>query len=262
MTKVNKTTLKLLVVFVAVAMSSKPVTVFAALITVQAKGYITTVDNSLQGTFSPNDLILFQYRYDPDWADTNLDATKGDYFDAVSGIAVNVGDYSLDIIGGEIFVRDDRPIGSGPNELFQVSARSNGRAPLDAIFNGSIVNGLIPYFASIELRNDFVGGGLNSDALVVPIPEAFSMPRFELAFASSFTPDVAYGVQRVFGQITSITIVPEPTTLLLAIVGFLLSARKQLLGYVRNLVRYDDTPYAPRIAELIVNVDSMQGQAA
>ncbi|MCH7686653.1 MAG: hypothetical protein IH899_08235 [Planctomycetes bacterium] len=70
-------------------------------------GEITEVPGPLTGAFSVGDPFTVVYFFDPDFADTDPDPRKGEYFGAIKCFAVTVGNFEFESPSGRIEVRDD-----------------------------------------------------------------------------------------------------------------------------------------------------------
>ena len=209
---------------VAVALVFTPVA-SAFPITITALGNVTSIespDSELHSEFSVGEPITLTYTYEsttPD-ADTLHGELRGSYIGAIVSASMTIGDYTVNTGGGWIVINDDFFATNSPDLYFPISERSPFAGSRGVAFNGSDVGSRFPYFLGMELMDED-GTALSSDELpsAAPTLSDFELRRFELAFAEETTAGSAQGVARVFGQVTSIEVVPEPSTALLLGMG-------------------------------------------
>ena len=195
------------IIVLAFAFFAGPVHSAALLVT----GTVTRFDLSETGVgeFAVGQAFSLVYQYAPGAIDVASDGHIGDYRNSISDSSLSIGGYSLSSQGGNINVVDDG-FGSTFDRYSLLIAAWN------ATLLSPSVSGLFPYAIEVQL-DDPTGNALTSDSLPAGPWDAtqFVDRTFILAFASSITPDVAFGVKRVYGHVDSISFIPEPSTLLL-----------------------------------------------
>lgn len=204
--------------------------VSASTLTVVVEGVVTSVDVYLQGDFSIGSSMRLSYVFETQTLDSYVtDETAGLYLGAIQSANFEIGNYGLLITGGgNIFTRD----GKFSQDLYAVEL---GRYPFiydrpTANFLGDTVQDLFPYYAGISL-NDWDEMAFTSDALPMAWPSlsVFEVNEITLGFANQLRSGVAYGVQRVEGVITSISVVPIPAAV------WLFGSALGLLGWMRRM---------------------------
>ncbi len=193
------------------------------------RGSVVSVETELRSEFSVGESFEWTYDYETLAPDTGSFSWTGEYVTAIISTSLVIGDYGLTTAGGEIYVRDDAPVVyGGPLDRYQVSSRktpvNNGVA-----FSGADVGLLFPYWVSVEL-DDLQEAAFDSTALPAtsPLLSDFEERRFQFFFAEEQMTGVAFGVSRVYGEVTSIEVVPEPST------AFLMSLGLVVLGSRRR----------------------------
>ena len=178
---------------------------------VLVNGSITHFDLYEAGTgeFAVGQAFSLAYDFSPAATDFNPDVRRGEYRTAINSASLSIGGYALGSQGGGIVV-DDGPFGALYDRYLLGITDWNGNLV------GPNVAGLFPYAIEVQL-DDPTGNALASDALPAGAPDLalFSDDTFYLAFASSITPEVAFGVKRVYGHVTSVSVIPEPPSIAL-----------------------------------------------
>jgi hypothetical protein len=186
--------------------------------TVRITGTLTNVEFGLASEFQYGQPFIWTYSFDPNAQDFNATSTRGDYRGAISAGSLSIGGYTASTSGGTIVV-DDGTFGSGFDQYTVEIDAWNGSV------SGAMVNGLFPYAIGMQL-SDPTDTALLDDLLATSLPAIAQYPSrgFTFSFAQSIIPSVAFGVQRVYGTVDSITEVreiPEPPTALLILAGLL-----------------------------------------
>lgn len=196
----------------------------AAATVVLVSGTLTRVDAGLASQFQVGQSYSWLYAFDPGALDFNSTPTRGDYRGAISAGRVLIGGYVATSSNGTIVV-DDGLFGSGVDRYGTEINVWNGSV------SGNFVNGLFPYAIGMQL-DDPTDAALADDLLASSLPTIAQYPsrEFTFSFAQSINPAVAYGVQRVYGTIDSISEIPEPPTILLALMGLLAAASVSLVN--------------------------------
>jgi hypothetical protein len=162
--------------------------------------------------------FVWVYTFDQGAHDFNVTATRSDYRGAIQAGSLAIDGYVETSRGGTIVV-DDGLFGSGVDRYTVEIDKWNGSVV------GPLINGRFPYAIGMEL-DDPTDSALTTDLLTGTVPTigAYSKREFVFSFAQSIVPAVAFGVQRVYGTVDSITEVreiPEPPTALLVLAGLL-----------------------------------------
>lgn len=198
-------------------------------VSVRASGELGTVGAPLQSLFAPGDSFTFTYTFDPEAVDFREAALTGDYLYALTAVHVSVGPFEFEIPAGSIVISNGQAAGDYDAYIAQTPAANNYVHPVTGYtqfltFNqlGATTAGLVAFASSIELV-DWTQSAYDTDALPPGAPDltAFSQRRFAVRFAEELITGGARGVHEIAGTVTSITVVPEPTTWTLLIVGML-----------------------------------------
>ena len=202
----------------------------AAATTVLVTGTLKGVETGLTSEFQIGQSYSWTYSFDPGAHDFNATATRGDYREAILAGSLAIGSYSAQTSSGTIVV-DDGLFGSGVDRYSVEVDAWNGSV------SGPSVHLLFPYAIGMEF-DDPSDAALTDDLLASSLPTIAQYPsrEFTFSFAQSINPSVAYGVQRVYGTIDSISELSEPSTILLALMGLLAAASVNLVseGYRRK----------------------------
>jgi hypothetical protein len=194
------------------AMLCMPVAATTVLVT----GTLTNVEFGLSSEFHVGQAYSWSYTFDPGAHDFNVTATRGDYRGAILAGSLSIGGYTASTSGGTIVV-DDGTFGSGFDQYTVEIDNWNGSVA------GPLIAGRFPYAIGMEL-DDPTDTALLDDLLATSLPTITQYPSrgFTFSFAQSTIPSVAFGVQRVYGTVDSITEVheiPEPPAALLVLAG-------------------------------------------
>jgi hypothetical protein len=189
----------------------------ATLITTEIEAVVDSVSdeaNYLEGKIKPGDIILGFYVYESTTPDSSpLDPVQGNYwhYGPPAGISFTVGGFNFTTdpfnIAFCVANRNDIPPGGG--DVYSIGSSNN--LPLS---NGTPVDSIWWQL------NDYTGAALLSDALPTTPPD---LSHFQSGNVLCFYSDRLYGVDAV---VTSVELIPEPGTVLLFAVGWLLF-RKQ-----------------------------------
>jgi hypothetical protein len=215
-----------------------PAILFASMATAQAvqvnvSGHLTKVDAYLRDTFSVGQAYSLSF----DWAGPGPSTPIGMYGSlypsAGASFALQIGSYLItsDSVG---YLLNAPPTGApftGDTYRFGAAQQWTSTIAGTTLSGSYLVADRFPYWAGVEL-GDATGQALASSALYSPIPilPDYATRELVVRFASSVTPDAAFGVQGLTGSVDSVTAVPEPETyaMLLAGLGLLgLAARRR-----------------------------------
>jgi hypothetical protein len=198
-----KTVRSLLCVLTCCVIASAAPVAVAVPITFSFTGIVTNVDSPLAVEFSLGESVVGSYTFESTTADIDPgDPTTGHYDNAITAFTATFGgDYTVTQgLDNDIFVADGLP-GNDVYSLFL----TNPTAPTVAGLSlGALSIGLIDTDSSV----------FSSDALPLTPP---NLSDFEID--SSGTIYLGSPNQTMDFQLTSLTLVPEPTTLALATLG-------------------------------------------
>jgi hypothetical protein len=201
----------LLLVFVVLALSAA--TTNATIVTIGLTGEITYSELSI---FHVGDIITGSYTYDTDALDRNLSPNIGlyEYTSSPYGIYLDVGDFVIQTDPEHV----DFFISLGDNSY------GDDHYLLRSYNNLPLTNGLPVWHISWQL-DDFSGTALSSDHLP-------AWPPVLEDWQSIYGLMVTFGFKGGAGiraQVISVELVPEPTTVVLLILGAVFSLRKRHL---------------------------------
>jgi hypothetical protein len=196
--------------------------VYADYVTFNFTGTVTSVDTQLSGQFNTSQTLSGFYTFDSNTADIDADFNIGNYLKSLISLSVTIGNYTA-TLGltpfNWITVWNYDPIDGVPF-IDAYSVRSDK-------MTGNSINGLDPIQFVLTFY-DTTHNMINSDDLPLLPP---NIPNYRhswnLGFAQIDTPGTRADV---FGEITSLTLVPEPATILLISFGLigLIGARKKI----------------------------------
>jgi hypothetical protein len=178
----------------------------AALITYNFEGNVGDVSGSTN-PFTIGQTVSGSFTYDPSTAPSFLDPVNANYSGAVTNLSLILGSYFVAGMTGDSGVYNNNDVfGDG----FWI------RSPT----TGVPINGMSPTDFNLLLQ-DFSGAALESTALgSLPPASAFGIKTFSLRFANNSVP----GQVSVIGDLTSVTPVPLPGTVVLFPTGLTLLA--------------------------------------
>lgn len=179
-------------------------------VTFQFEGTIFNANSPLNATVLPGTLIRGSYTFDSMAPDTISDPNSGSY--AMSNFAVTFLGRTYSMISST-GLREIRVQNSSTSDTYNVLLIPSGT---DQALSGPPINGLAPRSFQFNIS----GIGLfTSDALPLmppPLPSGIGTPpTFTMGFAGG---GIAAGIN---GRLTSLTAVPEPSSLMLMGLGLL-----------------------------------------
>ena len=168
-------------------------------------GVVTQVDAPLSGEFSVGEQVVGNYTFESSTADSDADPAVGFYDNAITAFTATFGgDYTVTQgVDNDIFVAN------GP--------------PGNDVYNTQLANPTGPTVAGLPLTGlnilliDADSTVFASDALPLTPPD---LAEFEFDFSGQIFFD-SPGNQTMDFQLTSLTLIPEPTTLVLSSLGLL-----------------------------------------
>jgi len=193
-----------------------------------------TVTGNFDFGFSPDpefvigEAVAGSYTFDPSTADTDPSPNTGIYSGAISAFTITFGTgagaYTASANGGDIIVRNDFIFAPGfeANDQYGLFINSSDWVSVpNAAGEGSPSE---PFLDADGWLIDNTSTAFGSDALPVSPPDLSAFTPRDWFFAYDLDEDLAVGF-----QINTLTIVPEPGTLLLGVLasaGFLVRRRR------------------------------------
>lgn len=214
-------------VTVLIALGS-PAPAHSATTTITATGHLTTFRYPLGDVFSVGQEFTLAFTYQGLGVDVSPSSTSMYYTHAGANMSLVSGAYQATAPDIAFVIAL-----SGLPQYQIVSAAYLATTIPGTTVSGPLVAGLFPYWIALETSFD-----------IRQSPSAWPTTggSFYLAFASSITPDVAFGVSSANGTIDSIQVVsspvPESSSLFLAALGicFVLGARRRaLMSFLKPL---------------------------
>ncbi len=178
----------------------------AAMLTANYTGTVTFVPTELSSEFSVGDTITGTYTFESTTPARAGSTMEFAVFDALTSASYTVGSYTATSAATQEIQVDDV---LNADRYGVVSRASDG-------LTGADVNGLSLFFASFRL--DDSTGTVFNNALI--LPTSIDLNDFDsTGFFLSFGPTQAGGFPTLSGTIESFSIVPEPSTFVLASLG-------------------------------------------
>jgi hypothetical protein len=226
-----------------VALLVLPPSAFAALVTIQANGTLTSVDAPLADRFSAGTPWSLTYTYDTASLDIDVADRLGAYPQFTHGFSLLVGDYQLHGTAGVLRITND--LYSEDDAYLYASTRQGGAGLgcyyLCADFLGAPIGERQPISVWLSMI-DPTGTVFGSDALPNGAPDLNDFPllpsvdregnvKFSLEFATEWGV-VAYNRAQVVGSVSSITTVPVPSafSFLISAIGLLQLTRRKAIA--------------------------------
>lgn len=184
-------------------------------------GSPSTFGATLNNTFNTSQLLSGTYSFDSEAVDTNINVGNPDLATyALVAFNFNIGGFNG---------------GTGSNNWIQIINAHAGvpyfgdlYAPTMVNSSGDTIEGIAPHRFGIDLRDTVSKTALSDDLLPLSPPELslFTSTTWELRFdelntsGGSEASDYRHTAK---GEITSITVVPEPTATILCVTGLLMA---------------------------------------
>jgi hypothetical protein len=173
----------------------------ATLVTYNFTGAVGDVSKPLFPALNAGQTLTGSFTFDNTITDSKTgSASTGRYNDAITSFNIHLGTWSASLGSEGSHNNNVIKIGNGSSDTFEV------RAPL----NGDGVGSSEPLYFRLTLK-DPSGGVFANDSLpsTAPSLSSFASDRFRIVFASE------HGIARVRGNLTSLTAVPLPASVIL-----------------------------------------------
>jgi hypothetical protein len=172
----------------------------AALVTYNFTGAVGHVSAPLFPTLNAGQTLTGSFTFDTAIADSKSSASTGRYNDAITSMNVTLGAWSASL-GSE---------GSHNNNVIKIRNGSSDTLEVRAPLSGDGVGSYEPQYFRLTLK-DPSGAVFGDDSLpsTAPSLSSFASDRFRIVFQSE------NGIAKVRGNLTSLTAVPLPASVIL-----------------------------------------------
>lgn len=179
-------------------------------------GIVESTSPFLGDRFTIGMPISGEFTFDPATPDVlGGDPSRGNFLGAIESMSVTIGDYvATSLLAGDIAVLDS-------DEISPLPRPHRDAYTVVSVLDGNPINGHALFLGSLQIL-DFDGDALTNDLIDPPALDAFSDPLITIDFAP-----VGSTQNRVWGRLTNLERVPEPSGLLMVIAGVLAVARRR-----------------------------------